>query len=215
MGWVMLVLGHEAWATLDPSKRILWLAFPQEEGGYLELLPWLTWGLLPAAFAAWRSGGFWLDRDWFGVQRWTSGDAVFLGAAAVIASASIFALKHVPALSEHYRTLASFGEATPAVSRQYFLESMFWVLSWLPLWEFMMRGLLLPFCDKAWPKYGWLVVPLLETAFHGVKPWPEALGMLVFSLVATQWVRQRRNLLLPFLAHLGFEVVTFGYVAFG
>ncbi len=212
--WVACVLGQEAWATLDPTKRILWLTIAQPIGGDLEFLPWITWGALPAAILYWRHGA-WLSRECFGFARWTRGDKLFLLGVVVTAGFSIVVVRLVPALTDYYRTLSSYGNFTPDQHTQYFLGSLAWILSWLPLWEFMTRGMLLPFVDRAFPKYGWLTVPALESAFHLVKPWPEALAMLVFSLVATQWVRRRRNLMLPFLAHLAFELAVFGYVAFG
>lgn len=212
--WVALVLGHEAWATLDPTKRILWLAFSQKLGGDLELFPWITWGLLPAAFAYGRHGA-WLDGAWFGVSRWTRGDRLMLLSAAVVAVFAVGVVRLVPSLTENYRTLSSYGSFAADRKAQYFVGSLFWILSWLPLWEFMTRGMLLPFVDQAFPRHGWLAVPVLETAFHLVKPWPETLGMLVFSVIATRWTMKRRNLLLPFLAHLSFELAVFGYVAYG
>jgi membrane protease YdiL (CAAX protease family) len=211
--WVGLVLGQEAWATLDPAMRIPWLVVSQSVGADLELFPWLTWGLLPALFA-YRRHGRWLDARWFGVARWTPGDWRGLGVVAVIAAISLLVIPLVPSLQENYRTLASQGPVGDAEKARYFAQTLLWVLTWLPLWELMTRGMLLPFLDRAFPRHGWLVVPALETTFHLVKPWPEAVGMLAFSLVATRWVRARRNLLLPFLAHLAFEIAVFGYVAF-
>lgn len=215
IGWVALVLAQEAWATVDPSKRITFLSFPQTFGGDLELVPWFTWGLFPGLVAYFRNGGVWLDRGWFGTRRWTRGDRVFLGLAAAVAVVSIGVVKAMPALSTHYRALSSYGDFGFGPRSRVFLGSLAWVLSWLPLWEFMTRGLVLPFATRAWARHGWLAVPVLETAFHLVKPWPETLGMLVFSVVATRWARDRQNLLLPFLAHLAFELTTFGYVAYG
>ena len=212
--WVALVLGWEAWSTLDTSKRILWLVHPQTLGGDLEGLPWLTWAVAPALFAYVRHGP-WLDREWFGVSRWQRRDWRWLGIASVAAVVAAVLIPLFPTLQGEYRTLASDGAFTEAQRTRYFAEALLWILSWLPVWEFMTRGLLLPFADRAWPRYGWLAVPVLETAFHFVKPWPEAVGMLVFSTFATRWAKERRNLSLPFLAHLLIELAVCAYVAFG
>jgi membrane protease YdiL (CAAX protease family) len=57
-----------------------------------------------------------------------------------------------------------------------------------------------------WPRYGWLLVPLAEGVYHLQKPWPEMLGMVAFSLIATQWTLRRDNMLLPLLVHLAIEI---------
>ena len=57
------------------------------------------------------------------------------------------------------------------------------------------------------PRYGWLIVPLCETIYHLQKPLLEAGGMAVFSLLLTWWTMKRRNMLLPFIAHLYIEIL--------
>jgi hypothetical protein len=83
---------------------------------------------------------------------------------------------------------------------------LLWTLSWLPGWEFLMRYLLLGVVAMRWPRYGWLLVPLVEGAYHLQKPLMGAGGMLLLSLVLTRWALLRRNGLLPLLAHFLIEV---------
>ena len=51
------------------------------------------------------------------------------------------------------------------------------------------------------------MVPLCETIYHLQKPLLEAGGMAVFSLLLTWWTMKRRNMLLPFVAHLYIEIL--------
>jgi membrane protease YdiL (CAAX protease family) len=51
-----------------------------------------------------------------------------------------------------------------------------------------------------------MLVPLAEGGYHLLKPWPETLAMVAFSVVMTQYALRRKNLVIPFLAHLAVEL---------
>jgi len=89
---------------------------------------------------------------------------------------------------------------------EFFFIQLFWVASWLPGWEFMHRYFLLQRIRVPFPKYGWVLVPLAEGAYHLTKEWPEMLGMVVFSIILTRYTLLRKNLVIPFLAHFAVEM---------
>ena len=114
-------------------------------------------------------------------------------------AAAMLLIPMVPSLKATYGGFAAPGQAVGHLT---------WTLSWLIGWEFLHRYVLLTHLDARWPNWGWLVIPFVEGAYHFVqqKPWPETLGMVALSLVVTSWARRRRNVLLPFLAHLAIEL---------
>ncbi|MCC6490869.1 MAG: CPBP family intramembrane metalloprotease, partial [Candidatus Hydrogenedentes bacterium] len=73
-------------------------------------------------------------------------------------------------------------------------------------WEFLHRYFLVRPFSARWPRYGWLVVPVSEGAYHLQKHWTEMILMVAFSVALTWWTVRRKNALLPFLAHLFVEV---------
>lgn len=117
--------------------------------------------------------------------------------------AAISLIGFVPTLRETYPSL---GAAPLSLKLTEGLRLLIWTCSWLPGWEFLHRYVLVTSVQAKWPRFGWLLVPLIEGAYHVQKPWPETLGMVLFSVVATRWTMTRRNVLLPFLAHLIIEL---------
>ncbi|MDE1466097.1 CPBP family glutamic-type intramembrane protease [Spartinivicinus poritis] len=89
-----------------------------------------------------------------------------------------------------------------------------WVLAWLPGWELMHRVLLPIHLNRLLPGKGWLLIPVFEGAYHLVKPWPETLGMIVFSFGLTAWTVYRKNACLPILMHIFIEVFLGFYLYF-
>ena len=53
---------------------------------------------------------------------------------------------------------------------------------------------------------------IIEGLYHLQKALPEMGGMVVFSLIVTPWSMRRRNLLLPFLAHLLIELENLAFM---
>ncbi len=158
-----------------------------------DLFKCVFWGAIPLAFCL-RC----MDWGWLGVARWRKTDLWLLAALAAAGSAAMLVIPLFPALRDIYPGLSG----APASARQEFaITYAIWTLSWLPAWEFLHRYFLLTRVDRAWPRLGWLIVPLSETLYHLQKPWPEAAGMLALSLVLTWWARKRRNLLLPLVVH--------------
>lgn len=169
---------------------------------------WGPWGADLFKFAAWFVVPFvlslpWLDGGWFGVRRWKRSDWLLLAGLALAGAAAVALIPLVPSLRATYGSAASLAAGQKwAVLR----HSVVWTLSWLVGWEFMHRYFLLRPVSRVWPRYGWLVIPLYEGAYHLQKPLIEAGGMVLFSVVLTYWALKRRNVLLPFLAHLIVEL---------
>lgn len=167
------------WAGFDLFKFVFWFLIP-----FAMCLPGMNWKYLV--------GG-----------PWKKVDLILVGILTAVGMGVMFLIPLVPALSATY---LGHGNLTPEQKTQYFLGAMVWNLSWLVGWEFMHRYLLLGAARRAWPGWGWLLVPLAETLYHLQKPGVEALGMLAFSVVLTMWCMKRGNWLLGFVVHLIIEV---------
>jgi hypothetical protein len=167
------------WAAFDLFKFVFWFLIP-----FAACLPGMNWGYL-------------LRGPW---KRWDLGLVLAL---AVLGMGVMFLIPLVPALKATY---LGHGTLTPEQKVRLFLGAMAWNASWLIGWEFLHRYLLLGAARKAWPRLGWLLVPLSETLYHLQKPGLEALGMMAFSIVLTLWCMRRGNWLLGFLVHLIIEV---------
>jgi len=175
--------------------------------GRFDLFKFVFWLLIPLAVC-------WKTMDWRYLLRgaWTRRDAWFVGGLALAGMAAMFLIPLVPALREFYPSLRDW----PVEQRiDFFLSRLVWIASWLIGWEFLHRYLLLHHVQRMpvdWSRlyqpqqWAWLVVPLMETAYHLQKAWLEAVGMFFFSTVLTLWCLQRRNWLIPFLVHLIIEV---------
>ena len=159
-------------------------------------------------FAAWFCVPFalslpWLDVGWFSLRRWRRADWFLLGGIVVAGAAAMALIPFVPSLRETY---GSASGLSPEQKWSMLIHSLVWTVSWLVGWEFMHRYFLLRPVSNAWPRYGWLLVPVFETVYHLQKPLLEAGGMLLFSVVLTYWAIKRRNLMLPLIAHLIIEL---------
>ena len=173
-----------------------------------DLFKFVFWLLAPVAIC-WRG----MDWRYLVCGRWSKWDGVFVGGLAVLGMGAMFLIPLVPELRQFYPSLSDWSVEARV---HFFLTRLVWVGSWLVGWEFMHRYFLLrlvqreplepgvpPFRLAQW---GWLVVPLFETAYHLQKASLEAVGMFGFSVVLTLWCLKRGNWLLAFVVHLIIEV---------
>lgn len=178
--WQPVAWMQSAWLNrIDLFKLIFWLVIP-----FLFSLRTMEW--------SWLSPRGWKRNDWF-----------LLGGLLIVGGIAIVCVKFIPTLHAIYPGMSHYPLETRLV---YSISYLLWIASWLPGWEFMHRYFLLRVAMKRLPNYGWLLIPIFETVYHLQKPLLEAGGMAVFSLLLTWWCVKRRNLLLPFFAHLYIEV---------
>jgi len=214
IGYVAVVLFVDAMASVGDNSVIYWSRFHWTLGALADRFPlgppwnWrmmamfdlfkvLFWLAIPLAWSLPR-----LEGAWFSWRRMEKVDKLLMACFCLLGLAGVIATRFIPSLAAIYPR----GQFTGLGDRALWLGMMgFWWMSWLPGWEFLHRYVLLRAATRLLPKWGWVLVPLSETAYHLVKPWPETLGMAVFSIVATRYVMARKNLVAPFLAHLAIE----------
>ena len=184
--WRVLGATPPDWMRLSPINRF-------------DLFKFMFWFVIP--FAVCLRGMEW---RWFSPRDWKRNDWLLLGAMVVLGSLAVASIPFIPALRNAYPGMSHL----PADMRWTSLFAyLLWTASWLPGWEFMHRYFLLRVVIHRFPRYGWLLIPVSETLYHLQKPLLEAGGMAVFSLLLTFWAVKRRNLLLPFIAHLYIETL--------
>ncbi len=222
VGYVALVLAWDALVTVGDTRTVNWAVFqwrPADLQVLLEslkmphaLVGWLSlsflthvdlfkivfWLAIPLAICFWR-----LDWDYFTRRRIKPVDWLFLVGMCCFAVFSIVGVRFIPVLAHQYRGL---GQVALSMRMQFLIMQLLWVFSWLPGWEFMHRYFLLRRVSVDFPRFGWLLVPLAEGVYHLLKPWPETVAMVVFSIIMTQYAIRRKNIVIPFLAHLAVEV---------
>lgn len=163
-----------------------------------DVFEFVFWLVIPVLFMARR-----LEVGYFGFCRWKRGDWILFVVLVGVGVLAILAIPLFPSLRETYRGMGGF---TPSAKWAQFRYYLIWDLSWLVGWEFIHRCAMTIHLRRCWPRYGWLLVPLAEGLYHLQKPVPEMLGMVAFSILATQWTIRRRNMMLPFLVHLAIEL---------
>ena len=185
----LLALGYVAFVLY--ADIFLRHVFPHPIFHGADLFKFTAWFLIPFVFCLPR-----MDWGYFGIKRWVRSDYYLLAMVIVIELLAVLSVRLFPTLRA----------ALPDLRNESALEFTLWNLSWLVGWEFMHRYLLLRRLSVSFPRFGWLLIPIYEGAYHLV--WPTLLmpaGMVIFSLIATYWSLKRRNGLLPFLAHLVIE----------
>lgn len=165
-----------------------------------DLFKFLFWFVVPFAWSLRR-----MDWGWFSFKRWKRID---LAAFTVLAVAGIVAVLLVPL----FPSLRAIFPSMRGMGWSALVLQLVWVVSWLTGWEFLHRYFLLRPVSARWPRWGWLLVPLSETVYHLLQPWPMTLGMAALSVVLTQWSLRRANVLLPFLVHLVIEVALIAFL---
>lgn len=140
----------------------------------------------------------WLDVRAVGRKEWYGASVLMFCLILVIA-----VIPMVPSLAEYYKP-----------GRINFSRRFFWLLAWFPGWELMHRCLLAYHIPRSLPKHSWLLIPLFEGLYHFNKPWPEMLGMFVWSGLLTFYTINRKNACLAILAHLVLECLLIAYLGF-
>lgn len=144
-----------------------------------------------------------MDWGYLGTRRWQRRDWWILAGLAGVGVVAALSTRVFPSLLATYHGL---GNASLDAKMGYVVHNVVWTLSWLIGWEFLHRYFLLRSAQRVWPRWGWLLIPFFEGVYHLQKPLIEAAGMVIFSVIVTQWTVRRRNCLLPFLAHLIIEL---------
>lgn len=157
----------------------------------------LFWLIIPVLFSVWR-----LDWAFWGWRRVKKLERYLLLAAPVVAVGVMFAIPYLPGVRDLYQQV-------PPTSLTRKIETAIsynlYVFSWLLGWEFLHRYVLLRAASVLFPKWGWLLVVVSETAYHLVKPPLECAAMAVFSVCMTQYAMRRKNGTFPFLVHFIIE----------
>lgn len=200
--YVSFALILNAAAIQFPTAFFLFPWVRYKIGGCFAIGPTILWVVVPLIFL-WNR----IELTDISFRRWRKPDWVLFAVATLICCAVVFVIPLFPVLTRYYVTTTR-----KLVPSQFLPCSLLWVLSWLPGWELLHRFILLRSAVHLWPKWGWTLVPVFETAYHLQKPLPETAGMAVFSTVMTYWSWKRRNLLLPLLVHFLIELTLIGYL---
>jgi len=181
-----------------------WLGRHTWVGPRFDLFEFTFWFVIPMLYCLPN-----LDWGYFGVRRWRRRDLLMLAAIGVLGALALFLIPLFPSLRNTYHGLHA---ASSAAKWRFLAGHLVWLLSWLPGWEFLHRYFLMTRLRLAWPRYGWLAIPILETAYHLQKPGIEAAGMALLSALLCLWTLRTSNVVLPFLAHLLIEVALLGFL---
>jgi Type II CAAX prenyl endopeptidase Rce1-like len=204
--YVAVVLTVDTLAARGARFVVDWRVLHWQARNGFDLFKFTTWLVIPAIWLL-LSGR--VDWGYLGFRRWRRVDWVLLAVAAVGGLLAVMAIPLFPSLRGTYGGMA---QAPHEAKLAWLLFNVAWLVSWLPGWELLHRGLLLSYVDGRLSRYGWVLVPLAEGVYHLQKSIPEALGMVLFSVIATRWAMARRNLVLPFLAHLAVELALIAYL---
>ncbi|MCC6698615.1 MAG: CPBP family intramembrane metalloprotease [Candidatus Hydrogenedentes bacterium] len=196
--YVAAVLLVDTLVAMRVRTPIDWRVFSWTTEGGFDLFKFVAWFVIPFLICLTT-----MDWGWIGVARWKRSDTMLLAAIALLGMLAILGIMFIPALRDYYPSLShrTWPEKWDSMMR-----ALFWVASWLVGWEFLHRYFLVRPFSARWPRFGWLIVPVSEGAYHLQKHWAEMLLMVAFSVALTWWTVRRKNALLPFLAHLIIEV---------
>lgn len=204
LAYVVCVHSIDILATFRVRSPIDWSLFSWRWANGFDGFKFVAWLVLPAILTIRK-----VDLGYFGVTRWKRLDVVLFLAFMLIGVAAVFAVPHLPGVRELY---IKTGNLPIEMRREIALSQFVWTMSWLVGWEFLHRCTLLVFLKERWPRAGWLLIPLIEGAYHLQKPLIEAVGMTLYSLTATYWSLRRNNMLLPLLVHFTIEVALIAYM---
>ena len=204
LAYATIVLGADALAASGKTWPFAWGIFRWHMDNGADLSKLIAWFIIPFAFCA-----PWMDWQYLGVKRWRRGDVYILAGLVAAGMVAVLAIPLFPGLRTAFHGIK---DASASVKWQFVSHHAIWTLSWLTGWEFLHRYVLLRHLGRSWPRFGWLLIPVFEGAYHLTwNSWAMPAGMVLFSLVVTFWARSRRNTLLPFLAHLAIELELIGF----
>jgi hypothetical protein len=183
------VLHFPEWLT---GWMVSWDLFQRVD--FFKLVFWLV---IPVCFSLWR-----LDWAFWGWRRVKKVERYLLLAAPVVAVCVMFAIPYLPGVRDLYQQIppTSFTRKIETA-----ISYNLYVFSWLLGWEFLHRYVLLRSACVLFPKHGWMLVVVSETAYHLVKPPLECAAMAVFSVCMTQYAMRRKNGTFPLLVHFIIE----------
>lgn len=150
-----------------------------------------------------------IDIRVFTFARWKKIDACLLIALMLLGACGVYLIKFIPVLNQYYQPQSHLNAA---MKWSFATSHLIWLSSWLIGWEFLHRVFLMQYLQTALGTFGPCCIPAFEFLFHLQKSLPEALGMLLLSIVLTYWSYKRKNVLLPFLAHLSIEITLLAYL---
>ncbi len=177
---------------------------PAPEWAYFDSFKFLAWLVVPILFSLYR-----FDFGNFGVLRWKRSDIAVL---AILIVGGIGAVSLIPFFPSLDRIYSGMGDRPADLRWAYARGNLLWMFSWLVGWEFMMRYFLLRKVVGGFGRHAWLIIPVLEFAYHLQKPFLEALLAGGGGVLLTYWALQRKNVLLPFLAHLSIELALLVFI---
>lgn len=197
--YIALVLAIDTMAAQYGRRGGFWGHFVWRMGNGFDLFKFVMWFVIPFVVSL-----PWMDWKFLGFKRWSQADVIML--IAMLAGTHfvlLIAIAVFPVLREYY---PSMGKATELAKWSFARENITWTISWLLGWEFIHRYFLLQHVNRRWPRWGWILVPVSEGAYHLQKAFVEMIGMVLFSMLFTQWALRRKNAAVPFFAHLIVEI---------
>jgi hypothetical protein len=202
--YAVFALTVDSLATNHTRWVIDWSIFYWRLKNGFEMSTAILWLGIPVLLM-WRD----LDLRVFTFGRWKKTDAWLLIALMLAGACGVYLIKFIPVLNQYYQPQSHLSSA---MKWSYALSNLIWLSSWLIGWEFLHRVFLMQYLQAVLGKIGPCFIPGFEFLFHLQKSIPEAIGMLLLSIVLTWWSYKRKNVLLPFLAHLSIEVTLLAYL---
>lgn len=202
--YAVFALTVDSLSTNHTQWLINWSTFYWRLKSGFEMSTAILWLGIPVLFM-WRD----LDLRVFTFGRWEKTDVWLLIALMLLGACSVYAIKFIPVLKQYYQPQSHLSSA---MKWSYATGYLIWLSSWLLGWEFLHRVFLMEYLQVALGKIGPCFIPVFEFVFHLQKSIPEALGMLLLSVVLTYWSYKRKNVLLPFLAHASIELTLLAYL---
>ena len=208
--YAIVVLAVDCLATRGVGVPFDWTIFAWRHESGFDLFKFIAWLAVPVALTR-----PWRDLGWFGFNRWKRRDLALLAGLFLLGAFAVAAVAWIPSLREMYPSL---GEHSSAVRWQFVITTLVWLSSWLIGWEFLHRFVLARALADAFPRRPVLaacaIIPVIEALYHLAqgKGALESAGVLVFGILLTSYAVHRRNVLLPFLAHLFIELALVAFL---
>ena len=202
--YAIVALTVDSLSTVQSDWLLDWSKFYWRLGSGFEMSTAILWLAVPAILMC-RD----FDIGVFTFARWRKIDACLLIALILLGICGVCLIKFIPVLNTYYQSKSNLSVA---MKWSYAAGNLIWLSSWLIGWEFLHRVFLMHYLQVVLGRIGPCCIPVFEFLFHLQKSLPEALGMLLLSIVLTYWSYKRKNVLLPFFAHLSIEVTLLVYL---